>query len=509
MSRIVITAIGTRGDVGPGIFLARRLAGGAAGSRRDVVLVAPPENEPAVRGAGVDFRPIGIRFSDVVARGNLAEYREQIRLQFREHLDLYKSADLLVGISLFYAGRSIAEHLGLPYRHVFFTPQVFRSPSTTPPSARRMSRSRLVNNLLWQRHLAQEDFVVGRIVNDERARLGLRPAAPRGRRENRPGHRARRRSPVCPAAGRPVTGGAGIRQAHYWYHEGEDLALDPETARFLDAGEPPILVSFGSADLVMKDAAATYARLCGTLTGLGHRVLLVSSQSAAGDSRTAPSTGPSSSRTRRSCPAAALVIHHGGIGTVFAAARAGIRQLVVPRMLDQFFWAGRVSEMQIGYGPLPASDLAGPVIGQAVAQLLADELVGSPHAGSAAMPSPARPGRQRWTRPSATSSASAGVRDEEQPSEGVDHPAVRLHRVVRPASLQHGVPEGAPRRLVRQPLEAGSHPGALVPFHQCPVVRELRGGRSSPRPRAVPRACTAVRSRRRARGTRAARPSRR
>ena len=304
MSRIVITAIGTRGDVGPGIFLARRLAGGVAGGRRDVVLVAPPENEPAVRGAGIDFRPIGTRFSDVVARGNLAEYREQIRLQFLEHLDLYKSADLLVGISLFYAGRSIAEHLGLPYRHVFFTPQVFRSSSTTPPSARRMSRSRLVNNLFWQRHLAQEDFVVGRIVNDERARLGLRPLR----------HAADgRTSPGTVLAVDPLfarlpedlaRGGAGIRQAHYWYHEGEDLALDPETARFLDAGEPPILVSFGSADLVMKDAAATYARLCETLTGLGTGCYWF----RRGPSRAipgSPSTEPSSSLTRRSCPAAA------------------------------------------------------------------------------------------------------------------------------------------------------------------------------------------------------------
>jgi UDP:flavonoid glycosyltransferase YjiC (YdhE family) len=169
-------------------------------------------------------------------------------------------------------------------------------------------------------------------------------------------------------------GGAGIRQAHYWYHEGEDLALDPETARFLDAGEPPILVSFGSADLVMKDAAATYARLCETLTDLGHRVLVVSSQPVAGDFQI------SVHRTgflphAKVLPRCSVVIHHGGIGTVFAAARAGIHQLVVPRMLDQFFWAARVSEMQIGYGPLPASDLASPMIGQAVAQLLADELV--------------------------------------------------------------------------------------------------------------------------------------
>jgi vancomycin aglycone glucosyltransferase len=374
MSRIVITAIGTRGDVGPGVFLARRLAGGVAGSRNDVVLVAPPENESAVRGAGVDFRPIGTRFSDVVARGNLAEYREQIRLQFREHLDLYKSADLLVGISLFYAGRSIAEHLGLPYRHVFFTPQVFRSPSTTPPSARRVSRSHLVNNLLWQRHLAQEDFVVGRIVNDERARLGLRPLRHAADGRTGPGT-VLAVDPLFARVPEDLSrGGAGIRQAHYWYHEGEDLDLDPETARFLDTGEPPILVSFGSAGLVMKDAAATYAGLCETLTGLGHRVLLVSSQPVA-------DSGGSVHRAEflpyaKVMSRCRLLIHHGGIGTVFAAARAGIRQLVVPRMLDQFFWAGRVSEIQIGYGPLPPSDLAGPMIGQTVARLLADEEVG-------------------------------------------------------------------------------------------------------------------------------------
>ncbi|MCX5731345.1 MAG: hypothetical protein NTY18_08355, partial [Deltaproteobacteria bacterium] len=62
MSRLVITARGTRGDVGPGIFLAGRLAGGAAGGEagtREVVLVGPSENEPAARAAGIDFRPIG------------------------------------------------------------------------------------------------------------------------------------------------------------------------------------------------------------------------------------------------------------------------------------------------------------------------------------------------------------------------------------------------------------------------------------------------------------------
>jgi len=389
MSRTVIAAIGTRGDVGPAIFLARKLAsgvadaaaggggpssGGASGGRRQVVLVAPPENESAVRAAGIDFRPLGARFSDVVARGSLAEYREQIRLQFREHLELYEGADMLVGFSLFYAGRALAATFGLPYRHVFFTPQVFPSPSTTPPSARRMSRSKFVNKLLWKGHLAQEDFVVGRLVNEERARLGL--SALRHASEGRTGAGAVLAvDPVLASLPRELAGaGSGIRQAHYWYHEDEGSPLDSATERFLAEGVPPILVGFGSADAVMKDARATLERLCGTLTGLGHRVLLVTSHPAA--------TGASGAVHRtgfvphaKVMPRCSLVIHHGGIGTVFAAARAGIRQLVVPLMLDQFFWAARVSEMQIGRGLSAATDLAGPMIGTAVTQLLENETI--------------------------------------------------------------------------------------------------------------------------------------
>ncbi len=372
MSRIVITAIGTRGDVGPGIFLARRLAG--AGGTREVVLVAPPENESAARAAGVDFRPIGAKFCDVVARGSLSEYREQIRLQFREHLDLYRSADLLVGISLFYAGRSLAEHLGLPYRHVFFTPQVFRSPSTTPPSARRMSRSRLVNSLLWKGHLAQEDFVVGRIVNEERARLHLPALRHAADGRTGPGTVLAVDPLFARLPGDLANCGTGIRQAHYWYHEAGEAALDAQTARFLEAGEPPILVSFGSADPVMKDAQAVYTRICRTLTGMGHRVLLVTPQCVPDDA------GSTVHRAEylphaQAMPRCRLVIHHGGIGTVFAAARAGIAQLVVPRMLDQFFWAARVSEMRIGYGPVPASVLKSPMIGVAIDRLLANDTV--------------------------------------------------------------------------------------------------------------------------------------
>jgi vancomycin aglycone glucosyltransferase len=44
----------------------------------------------------------------------------------------------------------------------------------------------------------------------------------------------------------------------------------------------------------------------------------------------------------------AAVIHHGGAGTTTAATRAGAPQVIVPQIVDQPYWAGRVVELGIG-----------------------------------------------------------------------------------------------------------------------------------------------------------------
>ena len=37
-------------------------------------------------------------------------------------------------------------------------------------------------------------------------------------------------------------------------------------------------------------------------------------------------------------PRVAAVVHHGGSGTTATAARAGVPQVIVPHILDQFYW---------------------------------------------------------------------------------------------------------------------------------------------------------------------------
>jgi UDP:flavonoid glycosyltransferase YjiC (YdhE family) len=55
---------------------------------------------------------------------------------------------------------------------------------------------------------------------------------------------------------------------------------------------------------------------------------------------------------QRLFPQMVAVVHHGGAGTTTAAARAGIPQVIVPHMLDQFYWARRVEVLGLGPGML-------------------------------------------------------------------------------------------------------------------------------------------------------------
>ena len=50
-------------------------------------------------------------------------------------------------------------------------------------------------------------------------------------------------------------------------------------------------------------------------------------------------------------PRVAAVVHHGGAGTVTAAALAGAPQVVLPQNYDQHYWAQRIQQLGIGATP--------------------------------------------------------------------------------------------------------------------------------------------------------------
>ena len=66
----------------------------------------------------------------------------------------------------------------------------------------------------------------------------------------------------------------------------------------------------------------------------------------------------------------AAVVHHGGAGTTTTATRAGAPQVVVPQMVDQPYWAGRVADLGIGVahdGPNPTIESLSAALAAALA----------------------------------------------------------------------------------------------------------------------------------------------
>jgi vancomycin aglycone glucosyltransferase len=386
MKRIAIGAIGTRGDVAPAITLGAMLA-----RRSEVVLAAPPENREAAEAAGLRFAPVGDDFAGVVARGGLRRYREQIRLQFRACPSAFEGADAIVGFSLFYAGSSLAELSGARYDHVFFTPQVFRSSLLPPPSARDMDMPKRRIEAARKRHAAQEDFILKALIDDERKALGLGPVAGAGAARDP----SRAVLAVDEAIARPPADAAGVRQAHFWRRDGGET-IPGALSRFLDSGEPPVLLTLGSVARAVRGSLALLRQAADALARSGTRVIVVHPDAAEGgaDHGGAPAGGSIEVRFApfgAVFPRCAAVVHQGGVGTLFEAALAGIPQAAAPCMLDQFFWARRIEELGLGASLGGPRALAGRGIAERIGAVAGDRSVAEAAALlSSALASPER-----------------------------------------------------------------------------------------------------------------------
>lgn len=125
--------------------------------------------------------------------------------------------------------------------------------------------------------------------------------------------------------------------------------LSPDVARALADGDDWIYAGFGSMD--QGDPAALLSRLGAACERAGVRAVV-----QVGGMRGRP-------HPRLWCvgeePHDALfgqvraVVHHGGAGTTGAALRAGVPSLVVPHFADQFYWGARVHALGTGPRPLP------------------------------------------------------------------------------------------------------------------------------------------------------------
>jgi vancomycin aglycone glucosyltransferase len=322
--RFVLLTWGSRGDVEPLAGLARKLQEYGA----EAVLCAPPDEEFGVLAAraGVELVPVGPSVRSVVNNPKPPTREDALRLapdlvaaRFEVLPKVAKGADGIVATGLMPAGaRDVADKLGLRYAFASF------HTLGLPPEK--------TNELYLE------------ALNTQRAAIGLPPVD-----DVRSYVRTDQPWLAADPTLWPSDDPSALQIGALTLPDDRPLAADLEA--FLDAGEPPVYVGFGS---MAAHAPANIAEnTIGAARAHGRRILMSRGWAdlvAIDDQKDTFVVGEVNQQAL--FPRVATVIHHGGAGTTTTAAKAGTPQLVVPRIVDQPRWAARVAELGAGFAHL-------------------------------------------------------------------------------------------------------------------------------------------------------------
>ena len=74
-------------------------------------------------------------------------------------------------------------------------------------------------------------------------------------------------------------------------------------------------------------------------------------------------------------PRMAAVIHHGGAGTTASCAISGVPQIIVPHILDQYYWGHKVYRSHLGTRPIWRSKLNTQRLATAIHECLSNDMI--------------------------------------------------------------------------------------------------------------------------------------
>lgn len=349
MSRIVLSTMGSLGDLHPMVALALELR------RRGhtPVISSWADYADRISALGFEFHPLrpNIDPTDTTLTRAVMDARTGPEMVIRELIfpalgDMYddllsacQGADLMLNGEIVYVAGSLAEVTGIPWISTSLAPlSMFSSyDPNVYPTAQFLEYLRPLPVLFHQTLFK----VLRWTINDWygpwkefRSGLGLDP-------DSDPIF-IDKYSPLLHLAlfsraiGEPQPDWyqPTVQTGFCFYDESENAALDPRLSDFLDSGEPPIVFTLGSA--AVMDARDFFDQSAEAARRLGQRALLLYGRdqrlpSGLSDDVVAFDFAPYSQVFGRS----SCVVHQGGIGTTAQVLRAGVPQLIMPFSHDQ------------------------------------------------------------------------------------------------------------------------------------------------------------------------------
>lgn len=358
MSRIVVTTIGSLGDLHPKIAIALELRQRG----HDVVFATHKEYQAKIEALGFEFR---IMRPDLTALDDPQEMARLMDLQtgseylirkwicpslrqmYSDLMDSAKNADFIFAGEGVVAARLVAEKLEMRWASSAMVPISFFSAYDPPvlapfPFLAKLRRFGAIAN--------RGVINFAKFVSNSWAE---------------PVHQLRRELKLPQLKGNPFIDDkfspylvlalfspvlakpqpdwlANTVITGFTFYDGS-TELTPELKQFLDAGEPPIVFTLGSA--AVMDPGNFYQESIQAAKHLNRRAVLLIGKNTPPENLSEDILAVSYARYSQIFPYACAIAHQGGIGTTAQALRAGRPTLVMPYSHDQPDNAARVERL--------------------------------------------------------------------------------------------------------------------------------------------------------------------
>jgi len=368
--KIVVATIGSRGDVQPYIYLCQ----GLREAGHEVVLATNPTLCPLADshgvaavpvGPAVDMGAVGARLLDQsfnnmwIGMIRVMQFGAQlVEAAYPETLAVCRGADVVI-TSDTGSGIAEAERLEIPWVSVTLQPARVPLISAAPSFLART---------LWS--------VMGRLfvapTNRFRRRVGAPPV------QDMASMMSTRLVllPVSQHVASPDTRWPRhVHQTGYWFSRSDEAWEPPQgLLEFLEGGDTPLAVSLGVMGMSGRRAQEAAQIILAALERTEVRAIVQGWDDALrglADPRRVYFAGalPHHWLFDR----VSMVIHHGGFGTTAATLRAGVPGLVVPHVIDQFYWAQRVMELGVSPGFISRGRLRVGNLSEAIQRVGQDE----------------------------------------------------------------------------------------------------------------------------------------